>query len=81
MIERILPESVVSAESRARREQVDLFPEEAEYISRSVPHRQDEFHAVRSCARRALAALGLPPSRWSPAPAANPAGPHRWWAA
>lgn len=75
MIERILPDSVVTAESRAAREQIDLFPEEAEFISRSVPQRQDEFGAVRACARRALAALGLPPIPLVPGPRGEPRWP------
>ncbi|MEY9943054.1 4'-phosphopantetheinyl transferase [Kitasatospora sp. GAS1066B] len=75
MIERILPEPVVWAESRAQREQIDLFPEEAAHISQSVPQRQDEFQAVRSCARRALAALGLPPVPLVPGPRGEPRWP------
>ncbi|MBV9509665.1 MAG: 4'-phosphopantetheinyl transferase superfamily protein [Caulobacteraceae bacterium] len=40
----------------------DAWPEEAEEVRKAVPPRQDEFHAGRTLARRALAALGGPPA-------------------
>ncbi|MFI9273476.1 4'-phosphopantetheinyl transferase [Kitasatospora sp. NPDC052896] len=75
MIELILPEPVTSAESRALDEPIDLFPAEVEHISRSVPRRQQEFRAVRACARRALAVLGLPPVPLLPGPKGEPRWP------
>ncbi|MGK5728358.1 4'-phosphopantetheinyl transferase family protein [Streptomyces sp. URMC 124] len=38
-----------------------LYPEEAAHVARAVPKRQQEFAAVRACARRALGRLGFPP--------------------
>lgn len=62
MIERLLPSYVASAFTH----EVDapagtLFPEEAELVAKSVDKRRHEFAAVRGCARKAMAALGLPP--------------------
>lgn len=37
-----------------------LFPEEVEHVARAVPKRLREFALGRACARRAIAALGLP---------------------
>lgn len=39
-----------------------LFPEEEAFIAASVPQRRREFAEVRGCARRALAAIGVPPA-------------------
>jgi 4'-phosphopantetheinyl transferase EntD len=38
-----------------------LFPEEAAHLTRAVDKRRREFALGRSCARQAMAALGLPP--------------------
>ncbi|MFI6449188.1 4'-phosphopantetheinyl transferase [Kitasatospora sp. NPDC050543] len=80
MIERILPGQVVAIESTAQLPTVPaqhegLFPEEQAHIARSVPHRQAEFHAVRACARRALAALGRPAVPLVPGPRGEPRWP------
>ncbi len=48
----------------------DLYPDEAAYVARAVPHRQAEFSTGRHCARQALRALGI-------LPASIPAGPLR----
>lgn len=63
MIEQLLPEYVACADTF----EVDapagtLYPEEEELVARSVDRRRHEFAAVRGCARRAMAALGLPPA-------------------
>jgi len=61
MIEEILPASVAAAESRT--DQSDgLYPEEQALILRAADQRRREFTTVRSCARAALAKLGLPPA-------------------
>jgi 4'-phosphopantetheinyl transferase EntD len=52
--------SVASAEAWAEASDEALYPEEAAHIARAVAKRKHEFTAGRSCARRALAALGLP---------------------
>ena len=61
MIERILPAWVSSAEAFADTS-IELFPEEAAVIARSVDKRRREFTTARACARRAMAGLGLPPT-------------------
>ncbi|GGY08549.1 4'-phosphopantetheinyl transferase family protein [Streptomyces hiroshimensis] len=72
MIEQILPVEAVAEESFALPPQqsssrgvlpgeLGLYPEEAAVVARAVPKRQQEFAAVRACARRALGRLGLPP--------------------
>ncbi|MEY9969382.1 4'-phosphopantetheinyl transferase EntD [Streptacidiphilus sp. MAP12-16] len=75
MIERILPGAVVSVETTAETEDIELFPEELEYIRTSAPRRQGEFRAVRACARRALATLGLPPAPFLPGRRGEPRWP------
>jgi len=61
MIELLLP-SVVAAFEVAAGEPCDpLLPEEHEVLGEVVARRRAEFEAGRSCARRALAALGQPP--------------------
>lgn len=63
MIERLVPAYVASADTY----DVDapagtLYPEEEQLIAASVDRRRHEFAAVRACARRAMATLGLPPA-------------------
>ncbi|WP_329204934.1 4'-phosphopantetheinyl transferase superfamily protein [Streptomyces sp. NBC_00683] len=63
MIEQLLPEYVACADTfEADAPAGTLYPEEAELVARSVDRRRHEFAAVRACARRAMAALGLPPT-------------------
>jgi 4'-phosphopantetheinyl transferase EntD len=62
MIEEILPAGVASAESFYDPPHVPLFPEEQAVIGAAAEKRRREFATGRGCARRALAALGLPPS-------------------
>ena len=62
MIEEILPVRVASAESFNDPPYVPLFPEEQALIGAAAEKRRREFATGRSCARRALAALGLPPA-------------------
>ncbi|WP_340374677.1 4'-phosphopantetheinyl transferase superfamily protein [Streptomyces sp. SS7] len=66
MIEELLPESVVAVEAFGEegvREFGDapLYPEEEALVARAVPKRRREFTVVRSCARRAMEKLGVPP--------------------
>jgi Phosphopantetheinyl transferase component of siderophore synthetase len=61
VIEQLLPSRVVSVETYGDPE-AELFPEEAEVVSRAVPKRRREFAAVRHCARAALARLGVAPA-------------------
>jgi 4'-phosphopantetheinyl transferase EntD len=62
MIEEILPASVVAAESRTDLIDGHLYPEEQALMLRAADQRRREFTTVRSCARAALAKLGLPPT-------------------
>ncbi|MFE7183938.1 4'-phosphopantetheinyl transferase family protein [Streptomyces erythrochromogenes] len=62
MIEELLPKTVVVVEAYGDSAmETELYPEEAALVTRSVAKRRREFAAVRSCARRAMTALGLPP--------------------
>ncbi|WCD84288.1 4'-phosphopantetheinyl transferase Svp [Streptomyces xanthophaeus] len=68
MIEDILPVAVMAAEAYADvpADPLDpatlLFPEEAAALARAVPSRQREYATARTCARRAMGALGMPPA-------------------
>lgn len=61
MIEKILPAGVASAEAFADPLDAALFPEEEALVARAVDKRRREFATGRSCARSALAALGVAP--------------------
>jgi 4'-phosphopantetheinyl transferase EntD len=60
MIEHILPARVACTVVYDDSGDAVLFPEEEQAVARVVDKRRREFTAVRSCARRALADLGLP---------------------
>ncbi|MFE3327075.1 4'-phosphopantetheinyl transferase [Streptomyces sp. NPDC059176] len=62
MIEELLPEGAVSDDVFGPDDSATLYPEEAELVAHAVDRRREEFTTVRACARRALAALGLPPT-------------------
>jgi len=62
VIEEILPDCVASAEAFCDLPGVLLFPEEEALVAAAVEKRRREFATGRDCARRALAALGLPPA-------------------
>ncbi|WP_035845202.1 4'-phosphopantetheinyl transferase family protein [Kitasatospora azatica] len=63
MIDELLPDSVVAVESYGDDEadRAPLYPEEQEVVARAVDKRRREFAAVRACARRAMAKLGVAP--------------------
>ncbi|WP_369237448.1 4'-phosphopantetheinyl transferase [Streptomyces sp. R21] len=63
MIDELLPDSVVAVEAYGDDEtdRAPLHPEEEEVVARAVDKRRREFSAVRACARRAMAKLGVPP--------------------
>ncbi|MFI8191291.1 4'-phosphopantetheinyl transferase [Streptomyces sp. NPDC085946] len=62
MIEELLPDSVVAVEAYGDDgADAPLYPEEAALVERAVAKRRREFTAVRSCARRAMDKLGVPP--------------------
>ncbi|MEO3808440.1 4'-phosphopantetheinyl transferase superfamily protein [Sphaerisporangium sp. B11E5] len=74
MIDAILPQSVVAAESFDDPPAV-LFPEEEAVISRAVDKRRREFATARLCARRAMAALGVAAAPVLPGPRGEPRWP------
>jgi 4'-phosphopantetheinyl transferase EntD len=57
----LLPGGVAAVEAYDDPVDATLFPEEEELVARAVGKRRREFTTVRSCARTALAKLGLPP--------------------
>jgi 4'-phosphopantetheinyl transferase EntD len=61
MMRAILPGAVTVAESAGADPHAYLLPEEAAALGRVAETRRREFTAGRTCARRALAELGLPP--------------------
>jgi enterobactin synthetase component D / holo-[acyl-carrier protein] synthase len=62
VIEELLPEAVVAVDTRGECLDIELFPQELESLGQAVEKRRREFVTARSCARRALGLLGLPPS-------------------
>lgn len=60
LLERLVPDSVSCAETRADRLDIDLFPIERLSLGRAVDKRRWEFMAGRACARQALSRLGIP---------------------
>jgi 4'-phosphopantetheinyl transferase EntD len=61
VIGELLPEGVSAVEVRGDAPDAELLPEEETALERAAPKRRREFTTGRSCARRALAALELPP--------------------
>ncbi|MCX3289153.1 4'-phosphopantetheinyl transferase superfamily protein [Streptomyces sp. NEAU-H22] len=62
MIEELLPDAVVTVEAYGHEDaDTPLYPEEAALVARAVAKRRREFAVVRSCARRAMEKLGVPP--------------------
>ncbi|MFE7650163.1 4'-phosphopantetheinyl transferase family protein [Streptomyces phaeoluteigriseus] len=80
MIEELLPETVVAVEAHGEdgvREFGDgpLYPEEEALVARAVAKRRREFTLVRSCARRAMEKLGVPPHAVLPGERGAPTWP------
>ncbi|NKQ27843.1 4'-phosphopantetheinyl transferase family protein [Streptomyces galbus] len=80
MIEDLLPRSVVAVEAYGG--EVDgvpgeavLYPEEEALVARAVAKRRREFTLVRSCARRAMEKLGVPPQPVLPGERGAPTWP------
>ncbi|MEU6389339.1 4'-phosphopantetheinyl transferase superfamily protein [Streptomyces sp. NPDC046939] len=62
MIEQLLPSAAVTVEACGQDDaDLALFPEEAALVTRAGAKRRREFTVVRSCARRAMEKLGVPP--------------------
>ncbi|RBQ14366.1 4'-phosphopantetheinyl transferase [Spongiactinospora rosea] len=62
MIEIILPPTVVAVDTTDDPADAGLHPEEEEVVRKAVDKRRREFTTGRTCARRALGLLGLPPA-------------------
>ncbi|AKL64824.1 MULTISPECIES: 4'-phosphopantetheinyl transferase family protein [Streptomyces] len=62
MIETLLPDGVCASEAFGPDGAAVLYPEEAALVAAATEGRREEFTTVRGCARRAMAALGLPPA-------------------
>ncbi len=62
LLKGLLPEEVAFWECNILTPPLPLFDIETRAIQGAVPIRQREFRVGRSCARRALSALGLPPT-------------------
>lgn len=75
MIERLLPAGVAAADTTTDAGAEELFPAELAVISNAVAKRRTEFSTVRSCARRALAELGVPPGPILPGLRGSPTWP------
>ncbi|MEV0692764.1 4'-phosphopantetheinyl transferase superfamily protein [Streptomyces sp. NPDC050388] len=76
MIEELLPATVVVVEARGDEgADAPLYPEEAALMERAVEKRRREFRAVRSCARRAMEKLGVPPQPVLPGERGAPGWP------
>ncbi len=75
MIEAILPAAAHAAESLGEREPPPLLRGEEELVAGAVAKRRREFAAGRDCARRALAALSVPPAPILSGPRGEPLWP------
>lgn len=75
MLERILPAEAIVASRRDDALDGVLFPEEEEIVGRSVEARRREFVTGRTCAREALALLGVPPRAIPSGPKGDPVWP------
>jgi 4'-phosphopantetheinyl transferase EntD len=77
VLERLLPPGVHCAESfgDVPEDLRGLFPAEAALVARAVVGRRAEFATARGCARRALAALGVPPAPLLPGTRGAPVWP------
>ncbi len=62
MLADTLPPEVAAVEAFGDMLDIVLFPEEEAVLVRAVDKRRREFTTARSCARAALATLGLPPA-------------------
>ena len=77
MIEELLPDPVVTVEAHGNDEHAGavLYPEEEAVVAKAVDKRRREFAVVRSCARRAMEKLGVPPQPVLPGERGAPGWP------
>ncbi|MEU6070167.1 4'-phosphopantetheinyl transferase superfamily protein [Streptomyces sp. NPDC047082] len=77
MIEELLPECVVTVEEYGDDDpgNASLYPEEEALLAQAVAKRRREFTVVRSCARRAMEKIGVPPQPILPGERGAPTWP------
>jgi 4'-phosphopantetheinyl transferase EntD len=75
VIEELVPDGVVTVDTREDWWDVVLFPDEEAALGQAVDKRRREFVTGRGCARRALERLGLPPSSIPTGPGGEPRWP------
>jgi 4'-phosphopantetheinyl transferase EntD len=76
VIGRLVPDGVVAVEWAGTGEPAEpLLPDEEALVASAVEKRRREFAAGRTCARRALGVLGLPPTAILPGPNREPLWP------
>jgi len=75
MLAELLPPAVRVVESYGPLDGEALLPEEEPLVGRAVERRRAEFTTARSCARQALARLGVPPAPVLSGPAREPLWP------
>jgi 4'-phosphopantetheinyl transferase EntD len=75
LLDSLVPAGVACSEAFADDPADTLFPAEQDVVARAVAKRRNEFTGVRGCARRALAALGLPPAPILPGERGAPGWP------
>ena len=75
MLAELLPPAVRVVESYGPLDGEALLPEEEPIVVRAVERRRAEFTTARSCARQALAQLGVPPAPVLIGPAREPVWP------
>ncbi|MFJ4781628.1 4'-phosphopantetheinyl transferase [Streptomyces sp. NPDC088762] len=75
MIEELLPDTAVSAETFGDLPESVLYPQEKALVAESTAERRREFATVRGNARKALARLGVPPAPILPGTRGAPGWP------
>jgi 4'-phosphopantetheinyl transferase EntD len=75
MVHELLPAGIATAEAVNELGDTTLLPEEVEALGNAVDARRREFALGRTCARRALAALGYPPAAILRGPQREPLWP------
>ncbi len=75
MIETVVPACVAAVETSADAPESELYAAEREHVATASPARRAEFAAVRHCARRAMAELGVPPTPLLPGDGGAPVWP------
>jgi 4'-phosphopantetheinyl transferase EntD len=75
VIEAVMPDTVVTVETRAELLPVELFPQEEAVVRSAVEKRRRDFVTGRACARLALERLGVDPGAIGSGPRGEPLWP------